>query len=437
MYIGDGLNYRIRKLNTASNVITTLYDFSPLSPFVHFLDANGFLVVTAGNSVFAIDFDSSASWYPIAEVSEGYYVTRSSLSLVKVQKCTRPNVDFEYVASPCVYQSSSGTGFNTVVANCSLLLDAQSQFFVSKTCVSGDYNVTGSNASIERCSLPSAGSFVATPCVQDFNLLSGAGCTSGESCAENYFSTSKSSGCLKCLDGSSSVPGSTKCTCNVGYWSSDGYSTTEPCLKCSTGSDTLGTGSTKCLCSTGYWSVDGYATQSPCIKCPIGWYTSSCRISNMGCVSCSRCPMNTYSSDSSVGCVACSVGSFSMEGSSSCSCSSRYWSFTGKAPCVYCGSSTQLGSNTLIKTCNTKGPDIGQYTFSICSPGNLTSIGSDLVVKDCTLPQGSQFITSECIRGSVSSIGRDTVVASCYTSYYPSAGSFVQTLCTRTGTSAG
>jgi hypothetical protein len=134
------------------------------------------------------------------------------------------------------------------------------------------------------------------------NAVQGAISATKCHCDPGYFSADGFAPCTPCGEGADTVigvwetwaqnyryrisagaPGQTVCKCQQGYFSSDGLG---PCSKCPDG--TMNTNSrTSCdICAAGYFSVDGNG-QAPCQICPVGssnadLASNSCPICDIG-----------------------------------------------------------------------------------------------------------------------------------------------------------
>ena len=122
------------------------------------------------------------------------------------------------------------------------------------------------------------------------------GALNTSACGTNTFSLDGASSCSSCLAGSSSTSGSNACTCNAGYFSANGLSTSQPCT------------------STGALSQQSnLIIMQPKLTC---WPTrrlprpfASVRVRSRPLV----CPTSTYSSSpGSTTCTACPAGYYTL-----------------------------------------------------------------------------------------------------------------------------
>ena len=194
-----------------------------------------------------------------------------------------------------------------------------------------------------------------------------------EACWANTYSPepTEASYCLSCPANSTSLAGSTQCSCNEGtYMSSEGTT----CMDCPDNSTSL-KGSTFCTCAGGTYLYSNYSScvacpfgtvshpgsmnPSDCIACPqntvslnngkvcsceqgYGWEWSSLKIG-----SCKACPANFYKHKKQGICMQCPPEATSLPLSEDCQCPSGL-SWDGKN-CVDC---TSPGISSGVCTCS-------------------------------------------------------------------------------------
>ena len=186
-------------------------------------------------------------------------------------------------------------------------------------------------------------------------------------CSANTYSPepSETSSCLSCPTNSTSLAGSTYCSCNEGtYMSPDG----DECLECP-GNSTSVKGSTQCDCIAGTYL---YSDLSSCVPCSVG------TVSKEG---------GTAPTD----CVPCPTGSVPQNNGHVCSCEKGYgWEWSGDGFCKACPAN-------YFK-------DKEQHTCMRC-PHEATSLP---LSEECHCPSGLSWDGESCVncttRGSSSGV---------------------------------
>ena len=265
-------------------------------------------------------------------------------------------------------------------------------------CGAGTYSTAvGSSVNSTCIACPSnsnspAGSSVVTNCTCNVGYSGPDGdscteCMSGQykestgsavctNCGAGTYSTtggaSASSTCIACPSNSNSPvesPALASCTCNAGYWGSDGG----PCTACLAGTVKTSTGSANCTdCGSGTYSTATAATV--CTRCGVGSYSAA--VSASATSTCITCPSNSNSPAGSTVLThcACNAGFTGPNGETCTACvAGKHKESAGSANCIACaaGKYSVIHGSLSVSTCLN------------CPPGTYLDTESNDALSDC------------------------------------------------------
>lgn len=278
-----------------------------------------------------------------------------------------PNPSLYYYKSPCLGKGTTQAGKNLISVPSYDKCDnspVADGFYVSSFCQPGTFDAVGNNRVVARCSTPSAGQFVVTPCQQGSSTRSGADtvlalCRSVTPAANEYVRT--------CVAGTYNMAGSD--------------SIALPCTMPVAGSTYV---SAVCFQGSQFFNIAGRdAVLKQCDNSEIvgGKFVSS----------------------------VCDPGSAFFVGSnrilSTCAVP-KVNEFVAGA-CL-AGSSMEVGTNTDIQACST--PMSGEYVSATCISGSAYVEGADTILKSCGAFDPSQKLISPCFQGAPNLLGSPNVV---------------------------
>ena len=179
-----------------------------------------------------------------------------------------------------------------------------------------------------------------------------------------------------------------------------------------------------CTCNIGYYGTNGSA---PCVACPAGYYQNSTKVT-----ACIACPVASYqSSTASTGCVQCPTGYSTMTpGSPACqACSPGTYRSQPQTPCISCSVGTYQpnAQSTFCISCG-----VGSYQGTVgssscvsCPPGYFGNTSGASVCQLC--PVGKYFNGTNatscmaCVAGKFTNTSGTASCAPCPTGSYQNA----------------
>ena len=267
-------------------------------------------------------------------------------------------------------------------------------------------------------------------------------------CEPNTYSSepSTNTSCLSCPSRSSSLTGSTYCSCNEGtYMSTD----KDECLECPRNSTSL-YGSSFCSCVAGTYL---YSDLSSCVQCPKGTVSKEGGTDPSDCVSCPAgsvplnneqvcscekgygwewglskeqsckvCPANSFKDKRQGICVQCPDEATSLPLSEECHCPSGL-SWDGES-CVNC---TSPGSSSGVCDCSAgtywsedtslcepcpENHFSGQF-FSVCSKCPVFTVSQSRSSECSSCPKGYSWINQTCIECPENYVGNGVTCSVC------------------------
>jgi len=298
------------------------------------------------------------------------------------------------------------------------------------TCGAGTYSTGLGQTSASTCKACPAGQY------QDDE-----GQATCKACGTNTYSAGGASGCSACQAGSSSAGSAAFCTCNAGYYSVTGGSTTEPCTQCPANS-TSSAGSTKCACTAGHYSEDGFAGVDGCPVCPANTYSEFDGSGSTRCVPCA----DGYTTEGETGksradqCKACPRGNYRSSAMAACELCPKntYSSIVGSGSCAPCPAGTHvdaLGSQSIFacQLCPPGSASTGGQDCAVCPVNTMANLGTSSGSTACVacpnntdtrgFSNSTQCLT--CPAGQATT-GPKTPCTNCPAGYYSSGGSSCQ-----------